>query len=171
VASPFLVLLDRDGTINVEKPYLDTPDGLELMPGAVEGMKALSAAGAILCIVTNQSGVGRGHFDLDTAFAINNRLVDMLIAEGIEIAHVATCPHVPDDHCNCRKPRPGLALAIAEATGLSLEDAWVIGDKPSDVEMAVIMGGRGVLISDEAVADVATAKDLVEAAAIVVASE
>ena len=169
MTNPFLVLLDRDGTINIDKHYLDNPEGLELLPGAVEGLKTMAKAGAVLCIVTNQSGVGRGYFDLETAFAINNRLVDMLVAQGIEIAHVATCPHIPDDHCNCRKPRPGLALAIAEATGLSLDDAWVIGDKPSDVEMAVIMGGRGVLISDEAVEDVATAKDLVEAAAIVVA--
>jgi|TARA_R110001606_G_scaffold200159_2_gene348089 histidinol-phosphate phosphatase family protein len=167
---PFLVLLDRDGTINIDRKYLGDPAGLEFLPGAIEGLTALRDAGAVLAIVTNQSGIGRGMFDREQADTVNEHLVNMLAAHGIEIAHVALCPHAPDDGCDCRKPAPGLALEAAEATGLPLENAWVIGDKTSDTGLADAVGARGVLITGDPLASPAehfTAADLVEAAGII----
>lgn len=149
----FLVLLDRDGTINVDKHYLADPDGLEILPHALAGMRALQDAGAVLCIVTNQSGIGRGYFDRATADAVNARLLEMLGPGGVHIHHVAVCPHGPDDGCDCRKPAPGLAEQCAKATGLPLADHWVIGDKPSDVGLATATGGRGILIGPADAAD------------------
>ncbi|WP_417494305.1 D-glycero-alpha-D-manno-heptose-1,7-bisphosphate 7-phosphatase [Maricaulis sp.] len=169
---PFLVLLDRDGTINIDRKYLADPAGLEFLPGALEGLTTLRDAGAVLAIVTNQSGIGRGMFDREQAETVNDHLVSMLSAHGIEIAHIGMCPHAPDDGCNCRKPAPGLALEIAEATGLPLDQAWVIGDKTSDTGLADAVGARGILITDDPLASPAeafTAGDLVEAAGIILA--
>jgi histidinol-phosphate phosphatase family protein len=158
---PFLVLLDRDGTINIDRHYLADPDGLEFLPGAVEGLQTLRDAGAVFAIVTNQSGVGRGFFDRAAADAVNARLVEMLGEHGVEIAFVGLCPHAPEDACDCRKPAPRLALEAATATGLPLDQAWVIGDKTSDTGLADAVGARGVLIAPDG------ARDLVEAARII----
>lgn len=169
---PFLVLLDRDGTINIDRQYLGDPAGLEFLPGALEGLTLLRDAGAVLAIVTNQSGIGRGLFDREQADTVNDHLVNMLCAHGIEIAHVALCPHTPDEGCNCRKPAPGLALEAAEATGLPLDQAWVIGDKTSDTGLADAVGARGILITDDPLGsptEAFTAADLVEAAGIILA--
>ena len=149
MSEPFLVMLDRDGTINVDKHYLADPAGLDLLPGAVDGLVKLRDAGAVLCIVTNQSGIGRGYFDRTTADSINDALVEMLKPHGITFAHIALCPHAPDEACDCRKPAPGLALECAQVTGLAMADSWVIGDKASDIGLANNTGGRGILISGE----------------------
>lgn len=149
MSEPFLVMLDRDGTINVDKHYLADPAGLDLLPGAVEGLVKLRDAGAVLCIVTNQSGIGRGYFDRTSADSINDALAEMLKPHGITFAHIALCPHAPDEACGCRKPAPGMALECAQATGLALAESWVIGDKASDVGLANNTGGRGILISGE----------------------
>ncbi|WP_412546647.1 D-glycero-alpha-D-manno-heptose-1,7-bisphosphate 7-phosphatase [Maricaulis sp. MIT060901] len=167
MSEPFLVMLDRDGTINVDKHYLADPAGLDLLPGAVDGLVKLRDAGAVLCIVTNQSGIGRGYFDRTTADSINDALVEMLKPHGITFAHIALCPHAPDEVCECRKPAPGMALECAQATGLALADSWVIGDKASDVGLANNTGGRGILISGETdiqAGQVFTAPSLSEAA-------
>lgn len=171
---PYLVLLDRDGTINVDKHYLADPDGLELLPQAVDGLKAMQADGAVLTIVTNQSGVGRGYFDLATAHAINDRLVEMLAGAGIQIRHVAMCPHAPDEDCHCRKPKTGMADEIARETGLDLSQAWVIGDKASDVELGFNIGGRSLLIGPADAADhgqAASVPHLAAAAAHILSSK
>ncbi len=170
MSEPFLVLLDRDGTINVDKHYLADPDGLELLPGAVDGLKTLSQAGGVLCIVTNQSGIGRGYFDRETADAVNDRLVSMLKPYGIEFAHIAMCPHAPDEDCDCRKPKPGMALECARVTGLALESAFVIGDKLSDVGLAEGVSATGILIADTAPKAIPTAKNLIEAADLILAA-
>ena len=170
---PFLVLLDRDGTINIDRKYLADPAGLEFLPGAIEGLTALRDAGAVFAIVTNQSGIGRGMFDREQADAVNEHLVNMLDAHGIDIAHIALCPHAPDEGCDCRKPAPGLALEAAAATGLPLDQAWVIGDKTSDTGLANAVGARGVLLTNDPLAAPAepfTAADLVEAAGIILAA-
>tara|TARA_R110000868_G_scaffold2384_6_gene17704 strand:- start:13353 stop:13868 length:516 start_codon:yes stop_codon:yes gene_type:complete len=158
---PFLVLLDRDGTINIDRHYLSDPDGLEFLPGAVEGLQTLRDVGAVFAIVTNQSGIGRGYFDIVTAEAVNARLVEMLREQGVEIAFVGLCPHAPEEGCDCRKPAPKLALEAAAATGLPLDQAWVIGDKASDTGLADAVGARGVLIAP------GSARDLTDAARII----
>lgn len=169
---PFLVLLDRDGTINVDKHYLSDPDGLELLPNAVSGLTRLKDAGAVFCIVTNQSGIARGYFTRETADAVNDRLVEMLARHGISFAHIAVCPHGPDGDCNCRKPKPGLALECAEITGLPLQSAFVVGDKMSDVGLAETVGARGILVSPDIKRENAclVAADLAEAAKIILAA-
>jgi D-glycero-D-manno-heptose 1,7-bisphosphate phosphatase len=133
------VLLDRDGTIIVEKHYLSDPEAVELIEGAAEGLRRLRAMGLGLAIVTNQSAIGRGYFDRDRLGEIHARLLELLGAEGIAIDGIFFCPHTPDDACACRKPRPGLIEQAAAALDFTPSQSFVVGDMKSDVEL-----GRGV---------------------------
>ncbi|MFN0056344.1 MAG: D-glycero-alpha-D-manno-heptose-1,7-bisphosphate 7-phosphatase [Planctomycetales bacterium] len=129
------VLLDRDGTINVERHYLSQPGQLSLLPGAAAGLRAMRELGLGLVVVTNQSGVGRGYFDLGRLTAIHERLHELLGAAGVELDGVYYCPHPPDAGCLCRKPREGMALAASRDLGFRLDQSFMIGDKPCDIEL------------------------------------
>lgn len=164
-----IAFLDRDGAIVVDKHYLDDPSGLEFLPGAVDGLKTLSAMGYALALVTNQSGVGRGYFSRQTAEAVNTRLVRLLAERGVVIDAVAMCPHAPDEGCDCRKPAPGMAHQTARRIGQGFEGAVVIGDKASDIGLAKAICARGILIAEagsEPHGADGVAEDMVEAAAI-----
>src|SRR5271154_1984418 len=91
-----VALIDRDGTIIVDKVYLSDPDGIEFAPGAIEGLRLLRDAGFALVLVTNQSGIGRGYFDLGRLEQIHDRLRSMLAAEGLSLEAIYVCPHGPD---------------------------------------------------------------------------
>lgn len=171
-------LLDRDGTIIVERDYLSDPALVALEAGAAAGLRAMAAAGYALVVLTNQSGIARGYFDRAAADAVNARVAELLAAEGVTIEGWYVCPHAPGDGCDCRKPRPGLALQAAAALGLDLARSWMIGDKRSDIALADAIGARGVLVAtghggrDEGWARAngrLVAPDLTAAAAFVVA--
>jgi len=128
-------ILDRDGTIIHEKRYLDDPAQVELLPGAAAGLRALSAAGLGLIVITNQSGLGRGYFDRPRLDAIHDRLVELLAAESVSLDAIYVCPHVPDDGCECRKPGVVLLTQAAQEHGFAPGDCLVLGDKACDIEM------------------------------------
>ncbi|HEX9106925.1 MAG TPA: HAD family hydrolase [Longimicrobiales bacterium] len=140
--------LDRDGTIMVERGFLADPAGVELLPGALEGLRALREAGYALVIVTNQSGIARGYFGEPEFRAVQARLEELLAGEGISLDGVYLCPHHPDSGpaCNCRKPAPGLYRRAAEELRLDLSRSLFIGDRPSDVQAARTLGGTGILL-------------------------
>jgi D-glycero-D-manno-heptose 1,7-bisphosphate phosphatase len=140
------VLLDRDGTVIVEKHYLSDPDQLELVPGAAAGLRRLAAAGAGLVLVTNQSGIGRGYFDEARLAQIHARLVDALRAEAVALDGIYVCPHHPDDGCACRKPRTGLVLRAAAELGFDPARAFVVGDMASDVALGRALGATTLLV-------------------------
>ena len=140
------VLLDRDGTVIVEKNYLADPAGVELEPAAAAGLRRLAAAGFALVVVSNQSGVARGLMTEADVAAVNARADTLLRTEGVEIAGWYHCPHGPDAQCSCRKPAPGLAHRAAHELGLDLSRSVVIGDKPSDIGLADAIGAGGVLV-------------------------
>lgn len=154
------VLLDRDGTIIVDKHYLDDPDQIEFLPQAIEGLKRMQEAGFGLVIVTNQSGIGRGYFTPQRLNEIHHRLTQKLQQHDINLDGIYTCPHTPD--CTvCRKPATGLAEQAAKDLGFTLEEAVVIGDKPSDVELGRRLGALSILIAPDATPDLLAAADLV----------
>jgi len=142
------VILDRDGTIVVDRDYLGDPDQLEFLPGAVEGLRLLRAVGHPLIVVTNQSGIARGHFTLARLEEIHARLLRMLKSAGVQIDAIYYCPHRPEDHCECRKPKPKLALQAGSEWGFEPSAAIVIGDKISDVELGKNLGATTVLICE-----------------------
>src|SRR5579863_9716785 len=102
------VVLDRDGTLVVDRDYLDDPDELEFLPGAAEGLRRLHQHGYRMVVISNQSGVGRGLFSLQRLDEINARLLQMVRSVGADLAGIYCCPHVPEEGCACRKPGTGL---------------------------------------------------------------
>jgi len=172
--TPRYILLDRDGTIIVERHYLADPAGVELLPGAGAALRRLSQLGFRFIVVTNQSGVARGYFDEATLAAIHARMHELLAAEHVAIDAVYHCPHHDRDACTCRKPLPGMAERAADEFGFELREAIVVGDKCADVGLGRAIGATTILVrtghgldtdrSGECRADY-TADDLSDAAA------
>lgn len=140
------VLLDRDGTVNVERHYLSHPDQLVLLPGAAEAIRDLKRAGFGVALVTNQSGIARGYFDAPMLEVIHARLQQMLAAEGGILDGIFVCPHLPDDACSCRKPLPGLIHRAARSLSFAPEDSIVVGDKEIDIELGRAVGAETFLV-------------------------
>lgn len=140
------VLLDRDGTINVEREYLSHPRQLALLPGAAAGLRAMREMGLGLVVVTNQSGIARGYFDQAQLGRIHDRLHELLGAAGVELDGIYVCPHGPNDGCPCRKPREGLVLTAARELGFDPRTAFVIGDKAGDIELGRRVGAHTLLV-------------------------
>lgn len=168
-----LAILDRDGTIIEEKPYLSDPDQVELLPGAAEALRLLREMGMTVVVATNQSGVGRGYFDLHTLDLIHQRMSDLLETAGSLVDRIYFCPHHPDYGCSCRKPSPGMARQAAEDFNLDLSSAVVIGDLPSDITLGeriealtfLVRTGHGhVWAEDPSVAPDFVADNLLDAA-------
>jgi D-glycero-D-manno-heptose 1,7-bisphosphate phosphatase len=157
------VFLDRDGTIVVDKHYLSDPDGLELLPHALEGLRELCDLGARLVVVTNQSGVGRGYFPAEAIEPMNERLRELLAEGCVELDGIYVCPHAPDEGCPCRKPGSALFEQAAEELGLELGESFVLGDKDADVEAGRRIGATPILIGADAL-DLLSAARLVRAA-------
>lgn len=141
-----MVVLDRDGTLVLDRDYLDDPDGLEFLPGAVEGLRHLHQRGYRLIVISNQSGVGRGLFTLERLQQINARLEQMVRSAGAELAGIYCCPHRPEDACLCRKPGTELLLQAARDLGFDPAASVVIGDRASDVELGRRVGALTLLI-------------------------
>lgn len=139
---PAAVLFDRDGTLVVDVPYNGDPALVQPMPTALAAVRALRDAGIPTGVVSNQSGVARGLVTAAQVAAVNAR-VDALFGP---FGTWQVCPHGPDDHCECRKPRPGLILAAARDLGVPPSEVVVIGDIGSDLEAAAAAGARGVLV-------------------------
>lgn len=142
------VFLDRDGTLIVERHYLADPEGVVLVPGAVEALRSLREAGYALVVVTNQSGIARGLYRLEDYHAVARRLDEVLAAAGVPADDTRFCPHHPDVNgpCRCRKPAVGMYLDAAAALGLDTGGSWYVGDKITDVLPAEELGGRGILV-------------------------
>jgi histidinol-phosphate phosphatase family protein len=140
------VLLDRDGTIIADKHYLADPADIELLPGSAAGMRRLSVLGLGLVIVTNQSGVTRGYFDEATVSRIHQELARQLERLGVHLDGIYYCPHLPEDGCDCRKPRSGLVKRAAAELGFDPRRGFVVGDKPSDIALGRTIGAVTLLV-------------------------
>jgi len=146
------ILLDRDGTINREVHYLSHPAQLELLPGAVDGLRLLQEAGFQLVVITNQAGVARGYFGEADVQRVHRRLREMLAAHGVHLVAFYYCPHHPEGKgsyrkvCPCRKPGTGLYERAARELGLDLARSVVIGDKVTDLLPGIALGCRTVLV-------------------------
>ncbi|MCH8004320.1 MAG: HAD family hydrolase [Nanoarchaeota archaeon] len=129
------IYIDRDGTL-VEDPnyYVYKLEDFGLLPGVVKGLKVLSKE-FIFIIITNQSGIGRGVHTLKDTEKFNEKLINELKKEDIEIKKIYICPHAPEDNCDCRKPSIKFIKEAEKEFDIDLKKSWVIGDKPIDVKM------------------------------------
>mgnify|MGYP001611192023 CR=1 FL=1 len=142
-----LVILDRDGVINHDSDdYIKSPDEWLPIPGSLEAVARLNRAGYRVVVASNQSGLARGLFDMDTLTRIHDKLHRALAAAGGAVDAIFFCPHGPADHCACRKPQPGLLLDIAARLQTQLVDVPVVGDALRDVQAARAAGARPILV-------------------------
>ncbi len=146
--------MDRDGTLNVEKGYMDDPADVELIPGAAQAVRNFIEAGYVVFGVSNQSGVARGYYTLEAAIEVNNRVAELLSAAKADVREIFICPHHPEGvvaaykvRCECRKPKIGMITAALEKYRLKPEKIIVVGDKVCDVEMGKNAGARTALVS------------------------
>ncbi len=136
-----LVVIDRDGTLNRDpEDFLHGPDDWEPLPGALEAVARLNEAGWRVVVASNQSGLGRGLFDVDTLNAVHARMHKALARVGGRIDAVFFCPHAPEDACDCRKPAPGLFLQIAARYGIAPAQLVAVGDSVRDACAGVAAG-------------------------------
>ncbi len=151
------VFLDRDGVINLDRAYVSRWEDFEFVPGAVDAMRRLKAAGYALVVVTNQSGIARGYYSEAQYQALTAAMQQALADAGAAVDAVYHCPHHPKGQlaelaidCDCRKPAPGMILRAAKDLNLSLADSVLVGDKRSDIEAARAAGvGRAYIVQSD----------------------
>ena len=136
-----LVILDRDGTINTDSDeYVKSPEEWTPLPGALEAIARLNHAGWHVAIASNQSGLGRGLFDVSAVNAMHAKMHKLLAAHGGRIDAVFYCPHSPDEGCSCRKPLPGLLEQLGDRFGVELKATPMVGDGLRDMQAAAAAG-------------------------------
>ena len=136
-----LVILDRDGTVNEDREdFVKTAEEWIPLPGALEAIAKLNHAGWHILIASNQSGLGRGLFDVGALNAMHTKMHKMLAAVGGRVDAVFYCPHAPDEGCACRKPRPGLFEQIGERLGVDLPGVPTVGDSARDLQAGAAAG-------------------------------
>ena len=156
-----LIILDRDGTINEDRDdFVKSADEWVPLPGSLEAIARLNQAGWQTVIATNQSGLGRGLFDMAALTEIHTKMNTALARVGGRIGAVFFCPHAPEDQCSCRKPLPGLYQQIGERFGVALGTVPVVGDSVRDLEAALAAGcpahlvrtGKGAAMTEAQIA-------------------
>ena len=145
---------DRDGVLNADKSYLYKIEDLEWIDGAKEALAYLTQQGYTIFVVTNQSGIARGYYTVDDMNKLHEFMAQQVAAAGGKIEKFYYCPHLPEGkiaeyavECDCRKPKPGLILRAFEEYDIDKDAAFLIGDKPRDVESAEAAGIKGYLFS------------------------
>ena len=139
-----LALLDRDGTLVRNIPFLHDPDKVEILPGVIEGLQKLQAAGLRLAIVSNQQGIGLGYFTVQDVIAVNQRLLRELGARGIRISKIYFCPHSLAEQCSCRKPASGMLIRAMRDFKVAPERTFLMGDSDDDMQAGAAAGCRTV---------------------------
>jgi len=141
------VLLDRDGVINEDSPnYIKSPAEWQPLPGSLEAIALLTRHGYRVVVITNQSGIGQGLFDTAVLHAIHDKMRCAITAQGGALAAIYYCPHAPEAHCDCRKPKPGLLQAFSRDYGVALSGVPLIGDALRDMQAARAVGAQPILV-------------------------
>lgn len=145
-----VLFLDRDGTLNVEPDdeQVDALSKVRLVPGVIAALQALRDDGYRFVMVTNQDGLGTPSFPTADFEVCQDHIVALFSSQGIEFDEVFICPHLDADNCECRKPRTGLLTRYLAGLDMDLEASAVIGDRPTDLQLAANIGIRGFLIDD-----------------------
>lgn len=141
------IILDRDGVINHDSfEYIKSPAEWLPIAGSLDAIAQLNRAGYRVLVVTNQSGVARGYYDIETLDLIHEKLMAELAAVGGYVDEIFFCPHHPDDHCSCRKPKIGLFEQLSKKYPLNLSETFFIGDSLSDIQAAKAAGCMPILV-------------------------
>ncbi|MFT5209574.1 MAG: D-glycero-D-manno-heptose 1,7-bisphosphate phosphatase [Flavobacterium sp.] len=142
-----IIILDRDGVINYDSvDYIKSTGEWQALPGSIEAIALLSKAGHKIYIASNQAGLARGLFNLNTLNLMHEKLSDLVDEAGGVIDGIFYCPHHPNDNCECRKPKIGLLEQISLHSGKSLIGVPFVGDSEKDIEAAIDMGCQPILV-------------------------
>ena len=142
-----LIILDRDGVINIDSAqFIKSPGEWKPIPGSLEAIAKLNQAGWRVVVATNQSGIGRGLFDMDTLNAIHDKMHKAVQAAGGRIDAIFYCPHIADAKCDCRKPKPGMFQRIGQVLNANLKGAPAVGDPLRDLQAAAAVGAQPYLV-------------------------
>jgi len=138
---PKFIILDRDGVINLDSDqFIKSPEEWIPIEGSLEAIAALNQAGYRVIVASNQSGIGRGLFEMSTLNAMHEKMHKLLAGMGGRIDAVFFCPHTAADDCDCRKPRPGMLEQISTRFGVELKGVPVVGDSLRDLQAGVAAG-------------------------------
>ncbi len=141
------IILDRDGVINYDSDnYIKSVDEFIPLPGSMAAMARLYQENYAIAIATNQSGIARHYFTLDTLQQMHHKLAQLLAEKDTHVADIVFCPHAPYDHCSCRKPLPGLLQQLQQRHHFQFADTWVIGDSWRDLQAALAVNAKPVLV-------------------------
>jgi D-glycero-D-manno-heptose 1,7-bisphosphate phosphatase len=158
-----LVILGRDGILNdYREGHVTGPEEWTAIPGALEAVSRINHAGWHVVVATNQAGIGRGMIDMAAVNAVNVHMNQEMMAQGARIDAVFFCPHTPEDHCDCRKPKPGMLLEIGRRYGVDLASVPFASDTLRDLlaaqaagcEPHLVLSGRAAALDDEQLADI-----------------
>ncbi len=142
-----LVILDRDGVINFDSDlYIKSPAEWRPIPGSIEAIARLNQNGFRIAVATNQSGIGRGLFDMATLNAMNDKMMELVFRQGGRIDALFFCPHTAAQGCNCRKPRTGMHEEIAARFHVDLKGVPSVGDALKDLQAAEAVGAQPILV-------------------------
>lgn len=141
------VFLDRDGVVNDNTKFVNKPEDLRLYPWTADSIRRLKDEGYLVFLVTNQGGVETGHFSEADLQAIHAHLQALLKEKGAELDAIAYCPHFRQT-CSCRKPKPGMILDLADRFQVDLDQSWMIGDRPMDIQAGQAAGCRTVKLGE-----------------------
>jgi D-glycero-D-manno-heptose 1,7-bisphosphate phosphatase len=142
-----LIILDRDGVINFDSDqFIKNPEEWKPIPGSLEAIARLTQADYRVVVATNQSGIGRGLFDMPTLNAIHDKMHKACALVGGRIDAVFFCPHTNEANCGCRKPKSGMLEDISMRYGVSLKGVPVVGDSLRDLEVAARVGAQPILV-------------------------
>ena len=140
------VFIDRDGTLNEQMGYINHVSRFVLLPGAAEAIRLLNGNGYLAIVVSNQSGVAREYFPLELIEQVHSHMKTLLGNEEALLDDILFCPHSPNGGCECRKPRTGLIKKACERFDIDMSSSYVIGDRSTDIEMAVRANLKGILV-------------------------
>lgn len=144
-----LLILDRDSTLIVDHGYTWQIKDLEFIPGALESLRFAQENDVTVAIATNQSGLGKGLFTLEQYTEFSNNLVERVLSYGGRISFIATCPHIPEDLCICRKPLPGLIVSILERFNRGSQSVLLLGNSETDVKAGESVGVKSKIAVGE----------------------
>jgi D-glycero-D-manno-heptose 1,7-bisphosphate phosphatase len=142
-----LIVLDRDGVINYDSDqFIKSPEEWRPVPGSVEAIARLNHAGYRVVVATNQSGIGRGLFDMAMLNTIHEKMHKALAHAGARVDAIFFCPHTADSKCECRKPRAGMLIEIGKRFNTELTGVPCIGDSLRDLQAAEAVGAQPILV-------------------------
>ena len=144
------LFLDRDGIINIDHGYVSKVEDFEFVEGIFDLVRYFTDAGYLIFVVTNQSGIGRGYYKEEDFSVLTQWMINAFKDENIHIEKVYHCPHSPEEKCHCRKPETRMIEQAVESYDIDLSNSWMIGDKQSDIDLAINAGiGNSVYIGNK----------------------